>query len=184
MRQTVFALLLPGAILAGCSRPADEGAARDLTLLQTPESSATRGIVSARELDRPDPEPQLPVQAPSAARPRLVPARAHAVAAARASESLRQAPLPVPNAEPAPAPEPTPSPAPVAAAAGAGTPLEPGQSVTLVPAGASAAPGAMPPTELVTAREMAGRRIIVVGDDRCVPGRGELLPGRHRFPRH
>ncbi len=179
MRKFVLAVALPAALAAGCSRPSDEPAARDLTLLTTPESSATSAVVSARELIRSPAEPLSPAPAGTAARLRLVPVRAPAKAAAPRPEPAP--PAPVPNAEVARSRSPEPAPAPVAAAAGAGMALEPGQSVTVVSAGASAGPAQLPPTELISSHEMAGRRIIIIGDDRCVPGRGELLPGlRHR----
>jgi hypothetical protein len=176
MRKLALVVLLPGALAAGCSRPVDEPPPRDLTLLVGAESTATPATTSARELDRPDPEPRAPVATGTAVRPRLAPIRAHAEAAAPSAEARSPAPVPVPAAEPAPTASPAPAPATVAAG-GAGTPLEPGQSVTIVPAGASAGPGQVPQTELLTPRQMDGGGVIIIDDDRCIPGRGELLPG-------
>jgi hypothetical protein len=186
MRKLALAVLLPGALAAGCSRPAAEPAQRDLTLLTAADSSATAAIASARELDRVDPEPRTRAEAGVTLRPRPVPVRAHAKPAAPAPEASAPAPVAAPAPTPAAKHAPAPPPAPATLAArGAGTPLEPGQSVTLVPAGATAGPGQVPGTELLTAQEMGHRSIIIIGDDRCVPGRGELLPGlRLRHWRH
>lgn len=174
MRKLALAVLLPGALVAGCSRrPADEPAKRDLTLLADVDTSKFP-IVSPRELWRSDPEPQAPVAAPTAVRPHLVPARKHAKPAAPAPAAHRTAPVAAPDASPAPQGPPTPTPV-AAAPKGAGTPLDPGQSVTIMPASASTSPGNVPTTDALGVHEL-GHGIIIIGDDRCVPGRGDLMP--------
>jgi hypothetical protein len=172
-------VLLPGVLVAGCSLSSDEPASRDLTLL-TASSVAAPAVASARELDRPDLDPRTPAVTGTAPRQRLVPVRTRAKPAATAAEAELLAPVPAPAAEPAYANSPAPTPS-TSAAGGGGMPLEPGQSVAIVPAGASTGPGQLPETELISPRSRGGRTIIIMGDDRCVPGRGELFPGLRHF---
>ncbi|HET8624152.1 MAG TPA: hypothetical protein VFM14_11355, partial [Gemmatimonadales bacterium] len=58
---------------------------------------------------------------------------------------------------------------------GAGTALEPGQAVGVVPV-AMGTGSRMPPTELVSERGIRWTGM-VHGDDRCIPGRDEMVPG-------
>jgi hypothetical protein len=173
MRKLALAVLLPAAVVAGCSRPADEPAKRDLTLLADVDTSKL-AVVSPRELLRSDPEPQAPVAAPTAVRPQLVPVRKHAKPAAPTPAAHSSAPVATPNASPTPHGPPLPTQV-ASAPKGAGTPLDPGQSVTQMPAASSTNPGTVPGTDASPLHEL-GRGIIIIGDDRCVPGRGELLP--------
>src|SRR4051794_27595430 len=109
MRKLALAVLLPGALVAGCSRrPANEPAKRDLTLLADVDSS-NLGVVSPRELWRSNPEPQTPVAATTAVRPRLVPVHKHAKPAAP-TPAHRTAPVAAPDASPTPQGPPTPPP--------------------------------------------------------------------------
>ncbi|HET7599467.1 MAG TPA: hypothetical protein VFK09_04210 [Gemmatimonadales bacterium] len=182
MRPLALTLLVPGLWVAACSRPSGEPAGRDLTLLTAERDSAAPGVVSARELGLATPEPRDSAPADATPRRRPVAAPRHATPAAPAPEAARAAPVPAP--EPAPARSADPGPAHGPAAGGAVTALEPGQSVATLPATAAGAPDQLPPTELVSERQLRGRRLIIIGDDRCVPGRGELVPGlRHRIYR-
>jgi hypothetical protein len=173
MRKLALAVLLPAAVAAGCSRPADEPAKRDLTLLADVDTSKL-SVVSPRELIRSDPEPQAPVAASTAVQPRLVPVRKHAKPAAPTPAAHTSAPVATPEASPAPQGPPTPTQV-ASAPKGAGTPLDPGQSVTVMPAATSTSPGNVPGADASPIHEL-GRGIIIIGDDRCVPGRGDLLP--------
>ncbi|HEX2451364.1 MAG TPA: hypothetical protein VHJ69_09485 [Gemmatimonadales bacterium] len=171
-------LLLAAALAAaGCGSDAASTRAgadgRDLTLVSTPSTDA---VLGPAEFVTPPAAPNAPaVSAAPAARPRVV--RKPAVAAAPDLAPTLQAPAPLAAAEPAPA-----TPEPVADTwAGAGTALEPGQAVGVVPV-AIGAGSRMPPTELVTERGIRWTGMIH-GDDRCIPGRDEMLPG-FRARRH
>ncbi|MGH7631167.1 MAG: hypothetical protein ACREOF_17625, partial [Gemmatimonadales bacterium] len=86
------------------------------------------------------------------------------------------APDPAPTVDAPAAAEPQAAPQPVVDAwAGAGTALEPGQAVGVVPV-AMGTGSQMPPTELVSERGIRWTGM-VHGDDRCIPGRDEMLPG-------
>jgi hypothetical protein len=173
MRKLALALLLPGVVITGCSRPAVEPAKRDLTLLGDVDTSKL-AVISPNELLRPDPQPQAPVATTSTVRPQLVPARKHAKPAAPTPAARKSAPVATPNASPTPQGPPMPTEV-ASAPKGAGTPLDPGQSVTQMPAATSTSPGTVPSADASTLQEL-GRGIIIIGDDRCVPGRGDLLP--------
>ena len=169
MRIPSTSLLLPGAlVLAACGGP-NRPASRDLTLLDPSNQTTTGAVVSAQEMGLVNTETGV---TNSAATVRRVPAPARARAVPAAV---------VPEAQPAPTPpaaSPTPAPndedaAP--AAGGAGHALEPGQTVTVVPAtsaGVQHGPDPGPSTEpegmRIRRREHHG--------DRCIPGRGEVLP--------
>ena len=173
MRKLALAVLLPGVVIAGCSRPAVEPAKRDLTLLGDVDTSKL-AVISPNELLRPDPQPQAPVATTTTVRPHFVPARKHAKPAAPTPAAHNSAPVATPDASPTPQGPPLPTQV-ASAPKGAGTPLDPGQSVTQMPAATSTSPGNVPGTDVYTLHEL-GRGIIIIGDDRCVPGRGELLP--------
>jgi hypothetical protein len=171
-------VLLPAAIIvAACNTDRSESAPRDLTLLPSTES-ATAGIASARELDLP--RPDAGATRTSAVRaPTLAPARVRARPARQTSHAAKVAPVASPNSEPAPS---SPAPGPNdAAAGGAGMALDPGQTVTVVPASSGTGAAPFPATDISTARGMRPRPVIIIGDDRCIPGRGEIIP---RGPRN
>jgi hypothetical protein len=166
--------LILAAVLsaAGCGRDAarapDRGptAGRDLTLASTPTPDA---VLGAAELIAPPAAPRAPAAiAKPAVRPRIV--RKPAASAADPVPTL-EAPAPVAAEEPAP-----PTPEPVTDSwTGAGSALEPGQAVGVVPV-AMGTGSRMPPTELVSARGIRWTGMIH-GDDRCIPGRDEMVPG-------
>jgi hypothetical protein len=178
MRVRFVCFLLPGAlVVAACNTERSEPARRDLTLLPSAES-ATAAVVSARELDLP--KPDAGVSSTSAVRaPTPAPARVHAQPAWKSDHSATVAPVPAPNAEPAPS-SPAPGPKDAAVAGGAGTPLEPGQTVTLIPASAGAGAAPLPASDVSTEQGIRARPWIIIGDDRCIPGRGEVMPRGHR----
>jgi hypothetical protein len=157
---------------AGCAsdaaRSAEESgaAARDLTLATAPTADAVLGPAEATS------RPAAPaVRAASAApslRHRVV--RRAAVAAAPEPSPAVESPAPAAAAAPSP---PTPEPL-VDQWTGAGTALEPGQAVGVVPVAMGAGSG-MPPTELVSERGIRWTGMIH-GDDRCIPGRDEVVP--------
>lgn len=170
MAPTRSALVLAAALAAaGCtsgpetSRP--DG--RDLTLAPGPAGEA---VLGPDELVRPAAAPRAPaVSAAPSARPR--PARRPAVSAEPDLAPTVEAPVPAASDDPSP---PTPEPV-VDAWTGAGTALEPGQAVGVVPV-ATGTSSALPPTELVSERGIRWMGM-VHGDDRCIPGRDEMLPG-------
>jgi hypothetical protein len=65
------------------------------------------------------------------------------------------------------------------AAAGAGEALAPGQTVSVIPATSGSAPAPVPVGDFSTESGIRSRPVIIIGDDRCVPGRGEVI-GRGR----
>jgi hypothetical protein len=171
-------VLLPAAIVvAACNTDRSESAPRDLTLLPSTES-ATAGITSARELDLPRPDAGA-VRTSAARAPTPAPARVRARPARQTSQAANVAPVASPNTEPAPS-SPAPGPS-VAAAGGAGLALDPGQTVTIIPASSGAGAAPFPATDVSTAQGMRARPVIIIGDDRCIPGRGEIIP---RGPRN
>jgi hypothetical protein len=177
MRVRYVHYLLPGAlVVAACNTERSESAPRDLTLLPSTES-ATPAVASARELDLPRSDAGLTSQSSTRA-PTPVPARAHARPAKRSEHAAALTPVPAPDAEPAPT---SPAPGPRdAALAGAGTPLEPGQTVTVLPASSGAGTAPLPGSDVSTAEGIRARPWIIIGDDRCIPGRGEVMPRGHR----
>ena len=167
MRIPSASLLLPCAlVLAACSGERAAPPRRDLTLLDPADQSATPAVVSARELAVTRADPGVTVVAP--ARTHARPAREVSAPAPTAS-----APAPVPTPEPVTAPEDD------AAAAGAGEALAPGQTVSVIPATSGSAPAPVPVGDFSTESGIRSRPVIIVGDDRCVPGRGEVI-GRGR----
>ncbi len=176
MRVPHVYLLFPAAlVVASCSTERSESTPRDLTLLPSAES-ATGAVASARELDLRPADPQL-ANSSTASAPKPVPARVPARKAHRSANSSRVAPVPAPEAEPAPT-STAPGPRNVAHA-GAGTPLDPGQTVTVIPASSGAGSAPLPTSDVSTERAMRGPWI-VIGDDQCIPGRGEVIPRDHR----
>jgi hypothetical protein len=163
----VNVLALPGALLAvACGTDQRPPATRDLTLLTTPASPGA--VASADELDRPRAEPRAPAPTGRTTREPRPARRRSAPTEAAASPSV-SAPAPAP-------PAPTTAPA-VATRSGAATSLDPGESVSAVPAVPAAAPGRLP-APLGGDEPGVTRRgpWIIIGDDRCIPGRGELFP--------
>lgn len=173
MRIPSASLLLPCAlVLAACSAERARPERRDLTLMDPADQSATPAVVSARELAATPAEPGA-AHAPAvrlrrpAPAPIRTPARpAHEVAAPAAPASA---------AASASAPEEVAAPA---QEAGAGRELAPGQTVSAIPATSAPAPAPVPVGDLTTERGIT-RPVIIIGDDRCIPGRGEVI-GRGR----
>ncbi len=178
MRVTSVYLLFPAAlVVASCSTERSESTPRDLTLLPSAES-ATGAVASARELDLRPANPEL-TNSSAASAPTPVPARVPARKARRSPDAPRVAPVPAPDAEPAPT-SPSPGPRDVASAGGAGTPLDPGQTVTVIPASGGSGSAPLPVSDVATERGIRQGPWIVIGDDRCIPGRGEVMPRGHR----
>ena len=168
-------ILILAAVLsaAGCGRDAarapdrSSNAGRDLTLASAPTPDA---VLGAAELIAPPAAPNAPaVTAKPAVRPRVV--RKPAATAAADPAPTLAAPAPGAAGQPAP-----PPPRPGAGSwGGARTPRAPGAAVGVVP-GAMGTGSRMPPTELVSARGIRWTGMIH-GDDRCIPGRDEMVPG-------
>ncbi len=173
MRPTRSLLILAAALAAtGCAPdPASDERrdARDLTLATAPANDA---VLGPAELVGTPSNPSAPaVRAAPAPRPRV---------ARRTAQPA--APDPAPTVDAPAAAESQPAPQAVADAwTGAGTALEPGQAVGVVPV-AMGTGSRMPPTELVSERGIRWTGM-VHGDDRCIPGRDEMLPG-FRARRH
>jgi hypothetical protein len=177
MHTRYTCLAIPFAlVVAACSSERSDSTPRDLTLLPSAES-ATDAVASARELDLPRAEPeQKNAAGASALTP--VPARVHARQAKRVDRAAKDAPVTAPDPEPAPE-SPAPGPRDVASAGGAGTPLDPGQTVTVLPVSGGTGPQPLPVSDVATEGQIR-RPWIVIGDDRCIPGRGEVMPRGHR----
>ncbi len=170
MHQTRSVLIFAAALAAsGCASEPEQSRpdARDLTLAPAPASDA---VLGPAELIRPAAAPRVAaVSAAPAPRSRVAP-RAAAAAAPDVAPTV-EAPVPVAAEEASP---PTPHPV-VDAWSGAGRSLEPGQAVGVVPVAVGGG-SQMPPTELVSERGIRWMGM-VHGDDRCIPGRDEMLPG-------
>jgi hypothetical protein len=170
MPQTRSVLIVAAALAAsGCASEPEQNRPdpRDLTLATAPAPDA---VLGPAELIRPAAAPRAAaVSAAPAPRSRV--ARRAAEPAAPEVAPTVEAPAPVAAAEALP---PTPQPV-VDAWAGAGRSLEPGQAVGIVPV-AMGGGSRMPPTELVSERGIRWMGM-VHGDDRCIPGRDEMLPG-------
>ena len=170
MHRTCPHLLVLAALgAAACSPAPDAGplAARDLTLAPAAAPEAVLGPAERIAPPAPGGTLRAPVAAPAR---RPVVARRAAVSAAP-EPAAPAAPVPAPVEEAAAA-----EPAPIADSwAGAGHTLEPGQAVGVVPV-AMGRGTRMPQTDLVSERGIrwAG---MVPGEDRCIPGRDEMLPG-------
>ena len=169
MRIPSVSLLLPGALVLTACGGEPARPPRDLTLLDPSAQATTDAVVSARELGVVRTETGVS-NASAAVRRVPAPARARAVPAAA-----------LPDAQPAPNPVAT-SPAPAAddedvtlAAGGAGHALEPGQTVTVVPA-TSAGVTRRPEAEPFDAPAVMRNRRRGHDGDRCIPGRGEVMP--------
>ncbi len=174
MRIPSASLLLACAlVLAACSGERAVPPRRDLTLLDPADQSATPAVVSARELAVTRAEPGATVMAPARRRP--VPVRTHARPAREVSAPAPAASRPAP----VPAPESVTASEDDAAAAGAGEALAPGQTVSVIPATSGSAPAPVPVGDFSTESGIRSRPVIIIGDDRCVPGRGEVI-GRGR----
>lgn len=172
MRIPSASLLLACAlVLAACSGERAVPPRRDLTLLDPADQSATPAVVSARELAVTRAEPGATVLAPARRRPVPAPVRTHA-------RPAREVSAPAPAAS-TPTPVPAPEPVTDAAAAGAGEALAPGQTVSVIPATSGSAPAPVPVGDFSTESGIRSRPVIIIGDDRCVPGRGEVI-GRGR----
>jgi hypothetical protein len=172
MRIPSASLLLPCAlVLAACSGERAAPPRRDLTLLDPADQSATPAVVSARELAVTRAEPSATTLAPARRLPVPVPVRTRARPAREVSAPGLAASEP--------APEPAAASEDAAAAAGAGEALAPGQTVSVIPATSGSAPAPVPVGDFSTESGIRSRPVIIIGDDRCVPGRGEVI-GRGR----
>jgi hypothetical protein len=161
------AALFAGAACSPTSQ-STPSTARDLTLAGTLAPSAVLGP-SERISVSPAPRQAALVAAP-AARPRVT--RRAAVAAAPDAAPVVEAPVPAAAETPA-----LPTPAPIVDTwTGAGHSLAPGQAVGVVPV-AMEGGTRMPQTDLVSERGIRWSGMIAGGDDRCIPGRDEMLPG-------
>ena len=175
MRIPSSPLVACALVLAACGGERAAPPRRDLTLLDPADQSATPAIVSARELAVTRAEPGAAVVAPARRRPVPAPVRTHARPARAVS-----APTPAASAPaPVPVPEPVTASDDAAAAAGAGEALAPGQTVSVIPATSGPAPDPLPVGDFSTERGIRSRPVIIIGDDRCIPGRGEVI-GRGR----
>ena len=162
-----FLLFALGAAACSPGSDANPPAARDLTLAAAPASDAVLGPA-----ERVTPPPagsavRAPVAEP-APRPRVV-RRTAQPAAPEPETAIAPATVPV-EAPEAPEPEPIAD-----SWAGAGRALEPGQAVGVVPV-AMGSGARMPQTDLVSERGIRWTGM-VHGDDRCIPGRDEMVPG-------
>jgi hypothetical protein len=176
MRIWYACLAVPVALAAAaCSSDRSESAPRDLTLL--PSASATDAVASARELDLPRAEPDHS-NAAGASAMTPVPARVRARPAKPVERAANEAPVVAPDPEPSPE-SPAPGPRDVASAGGAGMPLEPGQTVTVLPVSGGTGAQPLPASDIAT-EDQIRRPWIIIGDDRCIPGRGEVMPRGHR----
>ncbi len=168
MPEARLAVLLAASLAGGACSPARESAppaGRDLTLAAAPAPDA---VLGSTERVRSSSAPAAPaLLAAPTARPRVV--RRPAVAAAPDFAPVVDAPAPPLAPAAPPAPEPV-----VDAWAGAGRSLEPGQAVGVVPV-AMGGGTAMPQTDLVSERGI--RWSGMIGEDRCIPGRDEMVPG-------
>jgi hypothetical protein len=176
MRTGYTCLAVSAALaIAACSSERSESTPRDLTLL--PVESATDAVASARELNLPRAEPEHS-NAAGASAMTPVPARVHARPAKRVTRADKDAPVAAPDPEPAPE-SPAAGPHNVASAGGAGTPLDPGQTVTVLPVSGGSGAAPLPVSDIAT-QDQIRRPWIIIGDDRCIPGRGEVMPRGHR----
>ena len=159
-------------VVAACSGERPASSDRDLTLAPSVESATASAVVSARELGRPE------IEQSRAARQRHFPHQPGArPGAPRAGVSAPAA---------APAADPEPDPEVDDAVDAGGHALAPGQSVSVIPATSGAGPAPAPYSDYAGEGEMRnhGRPGIVHGDDRCIPGRGEVIPRAARPAGH
>ena len=162
-RSLLFVLLGTAACSAGSD--ADRSPARDLTLAAAPAPDAVLGAAERVTPPQAGAVQASPVAEPSP-RPRVI--RRTAVPAA---------PVPETATAPVPVEEPIAQPAePVAEEwSSGGRELEPGQAVGVVPV-ALGSGTRMPQTDLVSERGIRWMGM-VHGEDRCIPGRDEVVPG-------
>ncbi len=163
MRVSPAPLFLPAIlVVAACSGERSASSDRDLTLAPSVASATASAVVSPEELGRPEIEhSRAPVDVGS--RTTRVRVRVHAaglgpVAAAPAED-------PEPDAE---ANDPVEA---------GGHALAPGKSVSVIPATSGAGPALVPYSDYADQGEMLDRRPTWhVHGDRCIPGRGEVIP--------
>jgi hypothetical protein len=170
MRVSPASLFLPAIlVVAACSGERSTSSNRDLTLAPSVESATESAVVSARELGRPEIEQSRPP--------------------ANVTSRVRRVRVRVPAAEvsaPAAAPAEDPEPDPVAddAVAAGGHALAPGQSVSVIPSTSGAGPAPAPHSDYAGDGEMRNRPAWHVHGDRCIPGRGEVIPRAGRPAGH
>lgn len=167
MRVPPASLFLPAiVVVAACRGERSASSGRDLTLAPSVESATASAVVSAQELGRPDIEQsRAPASVTSRTTRVRVPVHAPAVSA--------------PAVAPAAAPAEDPEPDAVAddAVETGGHALAPGQSVSAIPATSAAGPARAPYSDYAGEGEMRNRRPAWhVHGDRCIPGRGEVIP--------
>jgi hypothetical protein len=171
MRIPPHSLLLPGAlILAACGGEQSRPASRDLTLLAPASETTSDAVVSAREMDLVKTE----TGGTNRSTVRRLPApRARTVAAVAAPDAGAGTPAPAPAGPATPAADGDNDVGFVTG--GAGQALEPGQTVTVVPATSAGVQRGAEPGPYVEPAALRPRRHSHHGD-RCIPGRGELIP--------
>jgi hypothetical protein len=166
-RAVAVAALFAGAACSSSS-PSTPSNARDLTLAGSAAPAAVLG--PAERIEPASASKQAAQASAPAPRPRVI--RRSSVAAAPDPAQVGEAPMPAAAAIPAP-----PTPAPIVDQwTGAGHALAPGQAVGVVPV-AMGGGATMPQTDLVSERGIRWSGMIAGGDDRCIPGRDEMLPG-------
>jgi hypothetical protein len=163
MRVPPASLVLPAVlVVAACSGERSASSDRDLTLAPSVESATGSAVVSARELGRPELE-QSRTPANVTSRATRVRVRVHAAGVSAPAA--------------APAEQPEPDPEPDDAVVPGGHALAPGQSVSVIPHTSAAGPAAAPYSDYAGEGEMRERRPAWhVHGDRCIPGRGEVIP--------
>jgi hypothetical protein len=166
MRIPPTSFLLPGVLIAAaCGGEPAASAHRDLTLAPSAESATA--VVSARELGLPEVEQsRAPASSASAARP----AQARVRAPSRGPS--------VPQAVAAPAPAAVPDPAPAVEEFADPHALAPGQTVSAIPATSGAGAAPVPDSDFASEAGIRSRPTWVIHGDRCIPGRGEVIPRR------
>ncbi len=174
MRIPPSSILLPGVLLAvACGGERAAPVTRDLTLAPSVESATEGAVVSARELGLPEVEQsRRPTSTAAVARHGATKARIRTPDAAGPSR-----PVVAPVAE-----QPVPESDEVADV-GAGHALAPGQTVSMIPATSGAGASPVPDSDYANEHEMHRPTWVIHGDDRCIPGRGEVIPrrGPHGF---
>jgi hypothetical protein len=160
-------LVVCALVLAACSGERAVPPRRDLTLLDPADQSATPAVVSARELAVTRAEPGATVMAPARRRSVPAPVRTGARQAHLAAQNSAPAPAPVQDADPATESED--------ATARDGHALAPGQQASVIPATSASGPAPVPDAGYFGEGGRRRGRLIVDGD-RCIPGRGEVIP--------
>lgn len=163
MRVPPAPLFLPAIlVVAACGSERSASSDRDLTMAPSVESATASAVVSAQELGRPEIEQS---GARANVRSRTTRVRVPVHAAGVSAPAAAAAEDPEPDAE-----------ANDLVEAG-GHALAPGKSVSVIPATSGAGPAPVPFSDYAGEGEMRDRRPTWhVHGDRCIPGRGEVIP--------